>query len=222
MIRYAACCMLHAASRCCCKHSSKIFEQHEASVKSFARSPRHEFVTVMRVHRCFREFITRTAVSLDAYIFLKNRDTWNIRGSRVKQSNSPPTRRIRRDVVHFVFPHWQSCVFRVYTHSDFLCDQTVGRMKTTATYFAFRRDRAEQRICYSNSNLNSMREHTHILRKHPALSPRDVRCVHACLRPVLVEKRLFASGSLWWNISTETRVLLITARSPSLRSVQFR
>lgn len=77
--------------------------------------------------------------------------------------------------------------------------RSVGRMKT-ATNFVFRRNRAERAdlLLQQQSHRENTRTHTFCTtRKHPALSPRDIR-VHARLRPALVQKKDFRnmSGSL--------------------------
>lgn len=186
--------MLCTASRCCCKHSSKIFEQHDASVKSFAQSLRHEFVTVTRGTDCFRESTKDSPLSF-------RRGICSSKIAMPKIFMGQAAIRHRRDdsarCSAFCFPYWQSYLPCAYTQwlSLWSSGRSVGRSYENDCHeFSQRPRRADGFVTPPATSIAC--KHTRILHhaKHPALSPHHVRCVHARLRTALVEKRIFA---LW-------------------------
>lgn len=97
----------------------------------------------------------------------------------------------------FCFPYWQSYLPCAYTQwlSLWSSGRSVGRSHENDCHeFSQRPRRADGFVTPPATSIAC--KHTRILHhaKHPALSPRHIRCVHARLRTALVEKRIFA---LW-------------------------
>jgi len=193
--------MLRAASRCC-KHSGKIFATWSFSFD--ALSSRHE--SVMRSTDRFRESITRILRCFFGMLF-KNREifTW------VKQQFATDET-IQHDVFLFSAQSYLPCAYTQWL-SLWPSSRSVDRKRKRPPRISCSAETAQQswRICYSNSNLNSTR-HTHIL--HHAKTSRIVAVWHPmCTRPPAScscsEKGIRdMSGSLWWNISTETQTYI--------------